>query len=132
MTFQEISDALAQHLLGITDCPPIAWQNGDTPSGLPYLIAKHIPVSREDDTIDCTGPIQNGMFMVTVVTQRGDLGEAANTLAQQIADRFKKGVRITAGAGKLAFNFAAEPVEGFHDKAENWCVPVRARYITED
>lgn len=131
MTFQEISDALAHHLLGMTDCPPVAWPNGDTPSGFPYLIAKHIPISRDDDTIDCTGPIMNGMFMVTVVTGSGDLGEAANPLAQRIADRFSKGQRITAGAGKLVINYAAEPVEGFHDKAENWCVPVRARYITE-
>lgn len=131
MTFDEINNALSQHLLGITDCPPVAWQNGKTPDTLPYLVAKHIPVSRDDDTTDGTGAIQNGIFMVTVVTESGDLGAAANALAQQIADRFPKGRRVPAGMGKLVFNYAAEPVAGFHDKAENWCVPLRARYITE-
>lgn len=131
MTDDDITTAFGQHLVGMTGCPPVAWPNGPSPSTLPHLIVRHEPVSRVEKALAGGGEQQVGFFFVTVVSTRGAHATVANTLAQSIAARFTKALRLPAGGGAVLIAAASEPATGFHDKAENWCVPVRIRYRTE-
>lgn len=131
MTFNDIEEALGRHLAAMTNCPPIAWENRVSGHDSPYLTARRIPTARIDDTLDCIGAYESGIYLVTIIADGGGFTTEANTIAQQVADHFPKGLRLPAGAGNLVMNRAPEPVPGFHDKAKHWCVPVRFYYQTE-
>lgn len=131
MTFNEIETAVGQRLAGMANVPPIAWPNADfTPSGT-YIEFRHSPGTRFDDTIDATNPSQTGIFLLTVVTRSGGFNTAANTLAQQIADRFPKALRMTAGSGKVLITAPSSLAPPFQDGAY-WRQPVRVSYLTEN
>lgn len=130
MTFNEIETALGQHLGGMTDCPPIAWPNKVfTPNGL-YLEFRHSPNERLDQTLGGKFPYQTGLVLVTVVTAKDQFTGEANTVAQSIADRFPKSLRLSAGAGKVLINEPTALAAPFQDGAY-WRQPVRIAYITE-
>lgn len=129
MTFQEIETAVGQHLRGMGSTP-IAWPNQDfTPSGT-YIEFRHSPGERFDDTVDAVGAIQTGIFLLTVVVKSGGFNTAANTLAQQIADRFPKALRLAAGGGNVVITAPSALGTPFQDGAY-WRQPVSVRYITE-
>lgn len=131
MTLSEIETALGKHLKAMAACPPIAWGNKASDPALPYLIARHEPVSRIDPTTDGSVPEdQVGLFYVTVVAKSDNFTTEANGIAEAVAVRFKSGTRIAAGSGKVLID-RAEPVAGFQDHANRWAVPVRITYKTE-
>lgn len=130
MTVNELETAVGQRLEGMTDCPPIAWPNQDfTPDGT-YIEFRHAPNERIDETYDATGVRQTGIFLLTVVVQSGGFTTSANTIAQAIADRFAKALRLTAGSGKVVINAPSSLTTPFQDGAY-WRQPVRVFYVTE-
>ncbi len=130
MTFNEIEAAIGKHLADMTDCPPIAWPNKDfTPAGT-YLEFRHAPNERRDDTISGGYAYQIGIALVTVVTARDGFTSEANTIAQAVADRFPKALRLTAGSGKVVINAPASPGSGFVDGVY-WRQPIVINYLTE-
>ena len=129
MTFDQIETAVGQHLRGMGSTP-IAWPNQNyTPTGT-YIEFRHSPGDRFDDTIDAAGAIQTGIFLLTVVVKAGGFATAANALAQQIADRFPKALRLAAGGGNVVIYAPSALGTPFQDGAY-WRQPVRVFYITE-
>lgn len=130
MTFQEIENAVGQRLAGMTDCPPIAWPNKDfTPNGT-YIEFRHAPGERVDPVISGGYEYQTGIFLLTAVTRAGGFNTAANALAQNIADRFPKALRLSAGDGSVVITAPSALGTPFQDGAY-WRQPVRVFYITE-
>lgn len=130
MTFNEIETALGQRLEGTSGLPSIAWPNKDfEPSGQ-YVEFRHTPNTRLDDTIDGAGAIQTGFAVITVVSPRNAFTNAANAMAQAIADRFTKGLRLTAGSGNVVISGPASLAAGFSDGAY-WRQPITVPYVTE-
>ena len=130
MTFDEIEKAVGQHLTGMSSCPPVAWQNKDASPALPYIEFRHVPNTVTDDTIDGTGIMHQGLFLLTVVVARDKFTTQANTIAQAIATRFPKALRLTAGSGKVLINAPPSLGAGFVDGVY-WRQPVRLSYLTE-
>ena len=131
MNFDELETALGQHLAEILNCPPIAWANKDAPGAVPYLEVRNAPNTRENPTIDGTGPaILTGLFLVTVVTARNVFTGPANALAQDIADHFPKTMRLVAGDGNVVIYRSTEIAPGFTD-GTHYRMPVRVFYTTE-
>jgi hypothetical protein len=129
MTFNDIETAVGQRLqtMGST---PIAWPNKDfTPNGT-YIEFRHSPGQIIDPVLGGGQPNQTGIFLMTVVVKAGGFNTAANTLAQQIADRFPKALRLTAGSGKVVISAASSLGPPFQDGAY-WRQPVRIFYTTE-
>lgn len=130
MTFDQIEEAVGQHLAAMSQCPPIAWPNKTfTPSGT-YIEFRHSPGDRTDPVLAGGMPYQTGIFLMTAVVKAGGFATAANALAQQIADRFPKALRLTAGGGKVLISAASSLGTPFQDGAY-WRQPVRVFYQTE-
>lgn len=130
MTFNDIESALGQRLAGMSEAPPIAWPNADfTPNGA-YLEFRHSPTDRIDETYDSAGARQIGIALITVVETSGGFTGNANALAQQVASRFPKGLRMSAGDGTVLIYAPSAPTTGFQDGAY-WRQPVSVRYVTE-
>lgn len=128
-TFDQIETALGQHLRGMGSTP-IAWPNQDfTPTGT-YIEFRHSPTERIDPVLAGGMPYQTGIALITVVAKAGGFATAANTLAQQIANRFPKALRLTAGSGRVIISAAPSFGTPFQDGAY-WRQPVRVFYLTE-
>ncbi len=130
-TFAQIENAIGQHLAGMASAPAIAWPNADfTPGADPYLEFRHSPNGSFDPVIAGGYAYQIGLALITVVSPAGGFATAANDIAQAVADRFPKALRLTAGTGKVVINAPSSIALGFQDGAY-WRVPVRVGYITE-
>lgn len=132
MTFTEIEQALGQRLSTMAGVPAIAWPNQDfkPPASGTYIEFRHVPGERIDDTVAGGYPYQTGIVLLTVVTKAGGFNTAANTLAQSIANRFPKALRLAAGGGFVLMYAPAALGTGFQDGAY-WRQPVSIRYLTE-
>lgn len=132
MTFQEIETAIGQHLTGLASVPPIAWPNQDfaVPSTGTYIEFRHVPTERVDDTVSGGYPYQYGIALLTVVIRSGGFNTSANTIAQQIADRFPKALRLATTGGDVLMYAPAAFGTPFQDGAY-WRQPVSVFYITE-
>ena len=131
MTFAEIETALGQRLSGMSGVPAIAWPNRSfTPGSATYLEFRHSPGERTDPVLAGGDPQQSGIVLITVVTPAGGFATAANTLAQQVADRFPKALRLTAGSGNVVISAPSSLATPFQDGSW-WRQPVRVFYITE-
>jgi hypothetical protein len=132
MTFNEIEQAIGQRLSTMSGVPAIAWPNQDfkPPASGTYIEFRHVPGERIDDTTSGGYPYQTGIALLTVVTKAGGFNTAANTLAQSIANRFPKALRLAAGGGFVLLNAPAALGTPFQDGAY-WRQPVRVFYITE-
>lgn len=129
MTQDEIETAVGQHLAGMGSTP-IAWPNADfTPNGA-YIEFRHAPNAVEDPVISGGHEYATGIFLMTAVVPAGQFSGAGNALAQSIADRFPKALRLDAGDGKVVFNAPCSFGTPFQD-GSYWRQPVRAFYITE-
>ena len=130
-TFAEIETAIGQRLEGMANVPPIAWPNrAFTPGDAAYLEFRHAPNGSVDPVIAGGFAYQLGLVLITVIIPAGGFTTAANTIAQAIADRFPKALRLTAGSGKVVINAPTSLATPFQDGAY-WRQPVRLSYITE-
>lgn len=131
MTFSEIETAIGQHLSGMANVPPIAWPNRKfTPGTVPYLEFRHAPNGSFDPVIAGGYAYQIGLVLITVVIPANQFTTAANTLAQAIANRFPKALRLMASSGNVVINAPTSLATPFQDGAY-WRQPVRISYITE-
>jgi len=130
MTFDQIEQALGQHLADMTSAPAIAWPNKSFSGTPPYLEFRHSPATREDDTLDCIGTIQTGIVLVTAVMPRDYFSTDGNVLAQRVADRFPKGFRIASGTGVVLISAPSALGAPFVD-GSLYRQPVIIRYLTE-
>lgn len=131
MNINAIETALGQHLAGMSGGHPIAWANKAAQPAKPYLRARHDPVSQVNPSIDgSTGRDEIGLWLVTVVCESDKFTGEGNTIAQAVADRFRQGLRIS-GTGGVVVVYRVEIVGGFHDKQNDWNIPVRVTYRTE-
>ncbi|MAH32273.1 MAG: hypothetical protein CMG78_09585 [Marinobacter sp.] len=131
MTFNDIEEAVGQRLEGMANVPAIAWPNrAFKPDSTAYLEFRHSPGDRVDPVLAGGDPRQTGIFLITVVAPPGKFSGAANTLAQAVADRFPKGLRLTAGSGKVVINAPSSLATPFQGGGY-WRQPVRVFYITE-
>lgn len=130
MNFAEIEREIGRHLEAMADCPPIAWENKDFPPSFPYIEFRHAPTTRLDETVDCTGPIEVGIVLLTVVTKQDAFTNEALDLAQSVADHFPKGLRLAGTGGTVLIYAPAAPASGFVD-GNAWRLPVRVFYMTE-
>jgi len=130
MTLDEIEQAVGEHLAALSPAPDIAWPNKDfTPDG-EYVEFRHIPNERVDPVISGGYEYQIGIFLLSAVTASGGYSGAANTLAQRVADRFPKALRLAAGGGSVVISAPARFGTPFQD-GTRFRVPVEVRYITE-
>lgn len=130
MTLQDIETAIGQYLQGMSGAPDIAWPNKDfKPNGL-YIEFRHTPNTVVDGTTNGGFEYHIGIALLTVVAPVNAFSGAANSLAQGIADRFPKALRLTAGTGKVLINAPTSFGTPFPDGAY-WRQPVRISYITE-
>lgn len=132
MDFKAISQALGQRLAAMPNVPPIVWGNKSADFPKPYLIARHQPVSRDNATLDNTiDDEQIGLFFVDVVVESDTFETQAEEIAWDVAQQFRKGLRLAATGGVVLIDAPAEPVAGFHSEGNEWRMPVRIRYRTE-
>jgi len=130
MTFNDIEQAIGQHLATMTGAPDIAWPNKDfTPAGI-YIEFRHAPNQVIDETISGGFSFQTGLVLMTVVSGKDEFSTTANAMAQKVADRFTKATRLTAGSGKVVINAPTSPGSPFVDGVY-WRQPLRISYITE-
>ena len=131
MTYNDIETAIGQRLEAMTDCPPIAWPNQHfEPTGVPYIEFRHAPTDVLDPVIGGGYPYQIGIVLLTVVVPSGSFAGTANGIAQDIADRVPKALRLATGNGNVVINSPPAPATPFQDGAY-WRTPVRISYITE-
>jgi hypothetical protein len=130
-----IETALGQHLVTMPNVPPIAWPNANydpkSLSAVPYLEFVHAPVGRVDEVISGGYERQIGLALITVVVERGKFTGQANMIAESVAKRFPKALRLSLlTGGDIVINAPSEIVQGFADGVY-WRVPVRVNYVTE-
>lgn len=130
MTFDQIETAVGQHLATMLDAPAIAWPNAKFIANGAYIEFRHAPIEQIDETISGGFVYQTGLFLITAVVPAGGFTGEANALAQAIADRFPKALRITTDAGNVLVNAPPSMGSGFQDGAY-WRQPVRVSYLTE-
>lgn len=124
----DVSQALGEHLAGMTDCPPIAWENRDFTPERPYLVVQMVRVSRRSPDLNGSGgTYARGYMQVTVVSDVDVWANAAERLADAIAARFPKALRLTAAGGKVTITDAADVKQGFRD-GPNWRLAVQVPY----
>lgn len=130
-TFAEIENAIGQRLASMTNVPPIAWPNDSFVPGLdPYLEFRRSPNGSFDPVIAGGYAYEIGLALITVASPAGVFATASNDIAQQVANRFPKALRMTAGSGRVVINAPPSVAPGFQDGAY-FRLPVRISYITE-
>lgn len=131
MNFAQIETALGLQLRDVLgNGIAIAWPNQDfTPTG-EYVEFRHSPSAVTDETTSGNYAYQTGLMLATVITPAGNFSTRANELAQLIAGGFRKGLRLSAGAGTVLINAPASPAPAFPDGAY-FRLPVRISYLTE-
>lgn len=124
----DISQTLGQRLAGMTDCPPIAWENKDASPARPYLAVEMVRVSRRAPGLSGGAVIARGFMQVTVVTAVDKWAYPAERLAQQVADRFPKALRLAGpSGGYVTVTEAPDIKQGYRD-GPDWRVPVQIDY----
>lgn len=126
MTEADIANAIGQRLAGGTALP-IVWDNKAAAPDMPYLICEVVPVSRRDPTLAGGATIRTGFAMVTVVSQLDQFTTDALGHAETVAALFPKGLRLTAGDGKVLVTDPATVIKGYRDEPA-WRQPVRVPY----
>lgn len=127
MNEADIAQALGQHLETMTDVPPIVWENKDAALLRPYLVVQMVRVSRKSASLNGGGVVSRGFMQVTVVADEDKWSFPAERLAQVIADRFQKGLILSATGGKVTIMEEADIKTGFNDGVA-WRVPVQISY----
>lgn len=102
---------------------PIAYPNLNHDGKKPYIAVQFVRVGRRDDTLDGEQTISRGQMIATVVVAVGGSTRTANQKADQIANLFPKGRRLTVAGGEIVIMKPADIREGFPQDAD-WRTPV--------
>lgn len=134
MTDQEISNALRQHLAGLTDAPPIVWENlpgvhngtaWKTPDA-PFWAVTQVKTPPVRPGLDNWHKFA-GRLVVAVMVQDGTGVNAAETQAEAIIARFAANTKLAAGDGKITIVERPYADDGYNDGAY-WRVNVHVRW----
>ena len=130
MNVNDLEKAIGQRLLTISPAPNVAWPNKDYSGAVPYVEFRHVPNGILNETIDGSFSRMQGIFLLTVVTERDKFTADANTIAWSIVDAFTIGLRLpTDGGGGVVVSQSTDLAPGFVDGIY-WRQPVRVFYTT--
>lgn len=101
----------------------VAYPNLNHDGKKPYIAVQFVRVGRRDDTLDGEQTISRGQMIATVVVAVGGSTRTANQKADQIANLFPKGRRLTVAGGEIVIMKPADIREGFPQDAD-WRTPV--------
>lgn len=127
MNAADIQAALGQRLAATSGIPEIVWGNKDADPALPYVAADFVPVTRTDDTLAGTMPVETGYLMASVVSVQNEFATPALVIAQAIADQFPQGLRLSITGATVVIIKPAFIARGYPD-GPNWRTPVRIDY----
>lgn len=95
----------------------------------PYIPFDHVPTENENIALNGNGgEIERGYFTVTVVAELNKFSNAANDIADQVAELFPKALELDVGDRKLRIARRPKPLKGYRDGSD-WRVPTRIDYI---
>jgi len=124
----DISNALEARLAMAPALGLIVWENKDaTPPPAPYLIFENVRTTTTDETLTGGATIHAGYLMISVVHQTDAFATIATELADDIAERFPYGLRLTIGTGHATIIKPPSVLKGYPDGV-NYRVPVRIDY----
>ncbi|OAN76757.1 hypothetical protein A8B82_15305 [Sulfitobacter sp. EhC04] len=127
----DISQALGQRLVAMTDCPDVVWENKDKPASVvrPYLVVEVVRVSRRDASLKGGRRLvkSNGFLQVTAVGELDVYAFPSERLADRIAGQFPSGLRLSAATGTVTIMDEPDIKKGYRDGAD-WRVPVQIDY----
>jgi len=98
--FSEIQAALDARLAGLSGLPPVAWENVnyEPTEGDAWIRPTNLPSGAQSVGIATGQSIRTrGFYQIDIFTPAGNGPGAALTLADQIADHFSYGLRLTRG-----------------------------------
>lgn len=128
MNEASIANALGQRLAAAPSLGTIVFENKDATPARPYLQFEVVRVNRRDETIDGTAPISLGFVLVTIVSDVDKFATGATQIADSVAARFPKGLRLNvSGGGVIVIIQPPSVLQGFRD-GPDWRVPVRIEY----
>jgi hypothetical protein len=123
-----ISNAIGQRLAAAPSIGVIVWENKDASPARPYLQFQLVRVNRRDATMGSTSPISRGFALITVVGEINKFSTEAAVIADKVADRFPKGLRLNvSGGGVVVIIDPPSVLQGFKD-GPDWRLPVRVEY----
>ena len=130
--FADISAALDEHLSLMPSLPPVAWENLDyTPElGTLYLRPTLLPAETIQSTLGENGTDQNtGIYQVDVFAPLGQGKQEAMSIADKIANHFKRGTDLTYNNRKLRIRNTGREVST--TEVNGWySIPVTMTYIS--
>ena len=130
--FRDIDAALDGRLGSMAGLPPVAWENKSyTPAmGTLYLRPTSLPGTNTQSSLGTNGQDNAiGIYQVDVMAKPGTGKKASTMMADNIADHFKRGTKLT-------YNGCSVRIKGASRKAgrktgDGWyMVPVEIEYIT--
>lgn len=128
MNEASIANALGQRLAAAPSLGTIVFENKDATPARPYLQFEVVRVNRRDETINGTSPISLGFVLVTIVSDVDKFATGATQIADSVAARFSKGLRLNvSGGGVIVIIQPPSVLQGFRD-GPDWRVPVRIEY----
>lgn len=131
MTPADIENALGQRLAATVGIPAIVWPNQDADPARPFILFQHVPVSRNDATLEGVGETARGYVTATIVTARNVFSSLGNALAATVMAQFPYGLELTMTVGKITINKPPEVLPGYRD-GPDWRLPVRISYVAEE
>jgi len=129
MNMDDIEQAIGERLLTLSPAPAVAWPNKSYSGAVPYVEFRHVPNGILNETIDGSFSRMQGIFLLTVVTERDKFTAEANTIAWSIVELFSIGLRLAVPGGYLVVSQSTDVAPGFVDGVY-WRVPVRVFYVT--
>ena len=128
MRQSDIANALESRLALAPSLGLIVWENKDAaPPPAPYLIFENVRTTAEDATLAGGAYTSSGYLMISVVSKTDVFATAATALADNIAERFAYGLRLSAGTGHVLITKPPFILKGYPDGV-NFRVPVRIDY----
>lgn len=127
-----IHKALARKLEAVAAAlnVPVAWQNVSFEPPLTgiYLEETFLPAENEDVFVQGTAAVRRGVYQVTVIYPLGKGSQAAQALADKIAEAFPNNAMIDASNKPLFVNGFADVFSGLTDDT-GYRVPVSIPYM---
>jgi hypothetical protein len=125
MTPSQILNAIGQHLLTMTDCPPVVWPNKQpaTLPALPYLTVQMAARRTFDPTLDGSSETSTGKAVIVVVHDLNEYSTQADDLAALVKAHFPKG-RLT---DDLTIR-QSQVLDGYPTDTD-WRVPVNVDWV---
>ena len=128
MNTADIQKVLGQRLAATPNIGTIVWPNKDASlPERPYIVVDFVTTSREDDTLAGTATVETGFAMISVVSDLNTFATEGLTLAQTIADRFPKALRLPITGATVLITKPSEIKQAYRDGVY-WRTPVQVNY----